>query len=76
LTKNKRDGSNRYIKRILERNVQQFQASQNLPKAHNKDIETIAKKDPGMYEELQQRKRWTSANKDPKRALINQDQTA
>ena len=57
--------SKRLSKRILERKVQQFQASQSLDTQSIDAITKIAADDPITFDEIAQRKKWTYVNKNP-----------
>lgn len=61
--------SQRYMARKLERQIWQFQASQGLNKEEQQFIQNLAEEDPGLYEELASKKKWTYVVKNPERAM-------
>ena len=55
--------------RQLERQIWQFKASQNQPEATQKFIQELEADDPHQFEELANKKKWTSINKNPSKAM-------
>ena len=65
LMKNKTEDKERYLTRQLERQIWQFRANQNMPDSDQRFLQGLSEDDPIQFEELANKKKWTSVNKNP-----------